>query len=1036
MMSLTRSWLLAFLGLVVLFSIESAKGQASNLTVLNLPMVQGDRNNVTHHVPSTTTTSDDDAMTFESWGPCARASFDYIDLTPQDVVEPCILYDTMPPNRTDSNSSFLVTLVQVTPAASSCYSMRDGALVSVELLNAENDGRGVAIGFHRNFYIQFRLVSVIAGNGDYNGTDYYFARHAHVLSTAITALRPQYIIGTCSFFSQPEAQVALQHQTMLLAQVGPPSYYQTGNPYIFGFHLNSDNYPLPAVRALGFSAASKDQPVRVLYRTVAEFFYSTCRSAIDALKELGFTNVMQVEYVPDDDHNGDGIQNQFDPAFLHALADQTCPPNNTQHPAIFACFRSEQDIVLPRWLQNGCRPSSIWLTPATWGWATANPDKIPYMQGGGQWHEAFTYSDAYYASGQDLLVQSEQRFGYFGTYDFVVSYSIPMLFVEHLKNTYRVTDHPDPETDFQTNYEMLRRSMVILDGTTLFGPVSFDDNQRNIGRAPAGTQWLTNSTNLHNKGSALMNHENDNNKSTRQDIVSVYNNYLVSPDFMAQAEIEFPAPSGMDCPPGQFFNESLAMNSSSLLTEKCSQCPTDTVTYEYNQFMKCLPCPTGSTTQGRSGETACYYEDEHLIPDGVRIFGYFMVSVTWALAIFFLSWLIRWRQDPVMQIAQVSFMSLICVGATISSSTIIALSWQAGVGEDTSAATTACRVAPFLYCTGWVLQYGSLTAKTNRLYKITRRNSYERRTITSLESAWIIALILALDLAVVVTWTLVHPLEYRRETTSVAIGEEQGHVVTISSYGRCAPADGSSIWAFAGPIVGIHVILMIVTNLLLYQISDLEDRYQEQKYVALASMYVFQVLVIGLPVLFSVGDSTAAIFLVLSGVIALNDVGILSFLFIPKIHFRSKGLAEGIGIGESLRRSTNRKVQMRELSRQSGLDSNSSHHSSRSCYSAASSRKQQALHLGSTAAESTTDHPVGDRKKPNLDSANFNELKYAILEERCHLLEQQNRELADEIRHLRGSDLPAEEAAPVNVDQTEVSDMSIGSFGDESSGSS
>lgn len=626
---------------------------------------------------------------FNSWGPCGNASFEYINLSPDQDIHPCILYDIEPPtSNSTSNSttrSAVITLVQVTPAASSCYSMRDGAVVSVELINAENEGRGVPVGFYKDYYIQFRLVSIVSGNADYISRTFYGDRHSRVLASTLAALKPQYIIGTCSFASIHEDKVAGEYKTMLLAQVGPPSYYQSGNPYLFGFHLNSDSYPLPAVRALGFTA-SKNQPIVVMYRTISEFFYSTCRSAIDTLHELGFTNVLEMEYVPDDDHNGDGIQNQFDPVFLHAMADQACPPNNnTQQtdPAIFACFLSEQDLVLPRLIHNGCRPSSIWLTAATWGWATANPEENPYMQGGGQWHSAFTYGDEYYASGQDLLGESESRFGYFGTYDFVVSYAIPMLFLDHLKATYRVTDDPDPAGEFGSTigYEKLRRSMVILDAENIFGPVSFDDNQRNIGRAPAGTQWLPESNNSSNQS-------------------LVYDNSLVSPDFMAQAAIVLPSPSAQNCAPGQFVDQSLVRNSSSLLTQKCSQCPIDTITYEPNQRSGCLPCPVGSTTEGQMGETKCYRLNDNLIPKPVRVFGYCLVGITWALGIMFMAWLIRWRDNTITQIAQIPFMFLICLGAIVSSSTIIALSWQAGSNEDTSAATAACQAAPFLYTIG------------------------------------------------------------------------------------------------------------------------------------------------------------------------------------------------------------------------------------------------------------------------------------------------------------------------------------------------
>lgn len=484
---------------------------------------------------------------------------------------------------------------------------------------------------------------------------------------------------------------------------------------------------------------------------------------------------------------------------------------------------------------------------------------------------------------------------------------------------------------------------------------------------------------------------------------------------MAQAEIVMPAPSAQDCRAGQYVNQSLLRNISSLLTPKCSLCPQDTITYHPNQFHECHECPQGTSTQGRSGEIQCYYQQDNLISTGVRIFGYCLVGINWCLGLWFLGWLVRWRDDIIAKIAQVPFMALICIGAIISSSTIIALSWQAGAGEDTSAATTACRAAPFLYTIGWLLQYGSLTAKTFRLFKVTNQEIHSRVKVSLHSTSWIIALVLALDLAIVITWTTVRPLEYRRDITSVSTRHED-HLVVISSYGRCSSPEGTSIWAFAGPIVVIHVILMACTNWLLYKISYLEDRYQERKYVALASAFVFEVLVIGLPVLFSVGDDTAAVFLVLTGIIALNDGGMLCFLFLPKIHFQRKGLLPGVGVGESMRKDTYKKAINREIERHSScpdLDNQSE------C-----SRQSGIIgNIGNrsicrSTAESTAEMLAGDNKRknsdPDLDSDNLRDLKYAILEERCRFLEQRAAELEKELQKREREPNDEEETILIN----------------------
>jgi hypothetical protein len=67
----------------------------------------------------------------------------------------------------------------------------------------------------------------------------------------------------------------------------------------------------------------------VVHRNQSEFFYSTCRSAVDRLKESGFTNIKEMLYDHVADHDGDGEINQFDQDFLVGLADAACPPDSS-----------------------------------------------------------------------------------------------------------------------------------------------------------------------------------------------------------------------------------------------------------------------------------------------------------------------------------------------------------------------------------------------------------------------------------------------------------------------------------------------------------------------------------------------------------------------------------------------------------------------------------------------------------------------------------------------------------------------------------
>lgn len=128
-------------------------------------------------------------------------------------------------------------------------------------------------------------------------------------------------------------------------------------------------------------------------------------------------------------------------------------------------------------------------------------------------------------------------------------------------------------------------------------------------------------------------------------------------------------------------------------------------------------------------------------------------------------------------------------------------------------------------------------------------------------------------------------------------------MLTIETAGSCqGSANSVSMWAFLGPIIVIHVALGIVTNVILFKVKGISDRYQEQKYVALASIYICELLLLGLPILFAVQESGEARYLVMAGVIFLTDTGVLALIFLPKINYAKVGLPEGVSVIDSIGR--------------------------------------------------------------------------------------------------------------------------------------
>jgi 7 transmembrane sweet-taste receptor of 3 GCPR len=332
----------------------------------------------------------------------------------------------------------------------------------------------------------------------------------------------------------------------------------------------------------------------------------------------------------------------------------------------------------------------------------------------------------------------------------VVSYAIPVLFSQHLQAAYRVTDEPDPLLDFSNadGRERLRRAMVVLTAETIFGPVAFNEYQRNIGRGSAGTQWLPDSSTA-NGGSV---------------------NRLVSPSLQAEESTVIPAFSALPCSAGSYVNASAWAEGGSVLASGCEFCPVDTFAPEPTSSFQCKTCPENTNTNGLSGSETCFLYEDNLLSTGILAFGYATTGLSWALALGFLIWLFKHRNDPVVKVSQVEFLVLICLGTIICSSTVIALTRQAGTDEDTSAATAGCMAAPFLYTIGWILQYSSLSAKTYRLYhtmQCTKR--MQRVSITAAQMIPIVVVCLLIDVTIVTVWTIMSPLEVSTSLSALLI---------------------------------------------------------------------------------------------------------------------------------------------------------------------------------------------------------------------------------------------------------------------------
>ncbi|CAB9515324.1 Gamma-aminobutyric acid (GABA) B receptor [Seminavis robusta] len=826
---------------------------------------------------------EENAFQYENLPRCNMTSKELVGVDDSAIIDPCILYDVSP--EVHESRSNVITIVGVNP--SGCDEHPDGALAGVETLNGDNNGKGAKIGYNGNHYLQFRYVVVISGNSQQLPPDVYARNHEGLLEATVMSLQPQYIMGSCSYVAKHDKRIAGKYQTILLSQVGPDIFYtQDSNDYVFGVHIRSETYGIPAFQAVKFSTKDKSkQKIRILHRDRSQFFNSTCQEIYKHALQDGFTDTVAISYNPQGDEDNDGVDNQHDVPYLQSLADQACPPNQTSRSddppvAIWACVMTdlETNTILDRWRSNGCQPSSLWLHAAAKAYATRYPENVAYMQAGAQWHKAMAYSDEYFSNGQAMLDYIEDSHGYKPDYDALGTYHAVYLAYKNTASFVKTKDNPNVHDVYANQYEEDRRHLLGLSvPKSLFGPTSFDENQRNIGRGSAGMQW----------GFRLDSSANE----------SKLEKLLVSPIDQAEATVVVPAPTALDCPAGQFVNMSAIATDSALLEDKCSACPVDTYRSLDMPSHFCQPCKDGSGTDGDTGAKICHQVEDNLIPRGLLIFGYFIMALSFSCSLGFGVWTIVHRYDVVVQISQMEFLLLLCLGSIISTSSIIPLSIQARTEDDTMAASVACVAIPWLYSTGWIIQYSSMFAKSYRMFQMVQNSNNMRRTaVTALDVAHIVLVCLVINWALVTAWTIVDPLTWMREDQGTIVDEEAG-ILTEVSVGKCS---SEFMTAWLGSLLGFHLTIMIATNVLLWQLRTVSDRYQESKFITLASLFACEFLLLGIPILIAVGDSSEARHIALVCIIGLTDVGVLLMVFLPKIGYQRQGLPEGITAASSL----------------------------------------------------------------------------------------------------------------------------------------
>jgi hypothetical protein len=149
-----------------------------------------------------------------------------------------------------------------------------------------------------------------------------------------------------------------------------------------------------------------------------------------------------------------------------------------------------------------------------------------------------------------------------------------------------------------------------------------------------------------------------------------------------------------------------------------------------------------------------------------------------------------------------------------------------------------------------------------------------RQSVDYKDVSFIIIIVLALEMIVLIFYQVMSPQIWQRDVVEDIDG------YSIESIGKCNSESGS--W-FQMAMVILNVILLFVALILCWQTKDLPSDFSESNYIFLSVMFMFQVLLLAVPVSAMVHENANVFFFVRMGGVFLQNVSVLLLMFLPKM---------------------------------------------------------------------------------------------------------------------------------------------------------
>jgi len=277
--------------------------------------------------------------------------------------------------------------------------------------------------------------------------------------------------------------------------------------------------------------------------------------------------------------------------------------------------------------------------------------------------------------------------------------------------------------------------------------------------------------------------------------------------------------------------------------------------------------------------------DKNLIGPEMRYTGWAIAALVVATSIGFAVWTFVNRTNRVVRASQPFILIMVCISAAIMSSTIVLVS----VDDEWASVEVcdwACMSTPWVYCTGFVVLFSALFSKTWRNKQILDNpDKFTRLKVPREDFAKQFVRLYAVNVAILLTWTLHTPLTWDRKAVSDTPDDFEFDNSPPDTYGTCSGED-SAIY-FAGSLAGVNVMAMVFAIAVAVQCRFISLEYDENKWIPIAMVGFIEVWVVSIPILILIYQSknTQAMFMLQVGTVFTTSFFPLLVFFVPKLRY-------------------------------------------------------------------------------------------------------------------------------------------------------